>query len=404
MPKERIRMVHRPMDSQDGAAHSNVTDEAAGTATVVVGGDLCPTGRNAEAFRNGDAVAIFGDLLESFRSADLAIANLECPLITEPSPIEQPGPVLGEDVVCIRGIREAGIGLVGLANNHIMDHGIRGLRTTLQTCAAAGLDTVGAGEDIAAARTVRVKRVRGIRIGVLAMAEREFSIAGRSRGGANPLDPIDFVRNVRESRHAWDYLIVLLHGGNEDYPYPRPSLMEACRFLAEEGAGAVVCQHSHCPGCFETHQDAHIVYGQGNLIFDWGPGRSNAWHEGFLVVLRVGRGTVKMEIIPYRQSDSRPGARRMEGRQEHAFRAALKTRSESITDPTFVERQWDRFCLGQRSRYLALLCTNNSLSRALAGRFPVLQRLYSKRSLRLKLNLIRCESHRDVLTRVLSKE
>ena len=77
-----------------------------------------------------------------------------------------------------------------------------------------------------------------------------------------------------------------MHGGNEGYPYPSPRLMDTCRFLVEQGANAVICQHSHCVGCYEEYRGGHIVYGQGNLIFDASippPG----WNEGVLVRLHI---------------------------------------------------------------------------------------------------------------------
>ena len=46
-----------------------------------------PTGRVLPCFERGDAAAIFHDLLEDIRSADLAIVNLECPLTDVDSPI-----------------------------------------------------------------------------------------------------------------------------------------------------------------------------------------------------------------------------------------------------------------------------------------------------------------------------
>ncbi len=50
---------------------------------ILIGGDICPIGRNQPFFVRGDAKSIFGDLLVEFEKADLSVANLECPLIDE---------------------------------------------------------------------------------------------------------------------------------------------------------------------------------------------------------------------------------------------------------------------------------------------------------------------------------
>ena len=44
--------------------------------TIVIGGDVCPVGRNDSLFKEGNASSIFSDLLDVFRSSDFSIVNL----------------------------------------------------------------------------------------------------------------------------------------------------------------------------------------------------------------------------------------------------------------------------------------------------------------------------------------
>jgi len=194
---------------------------------ILIGGDTCPIGRNQSLFESGDAHALLNDLMPEFEQADLSIVNLECPLIREESPIEKVGPNLGVPEACVKGLKEMGIDIVGLANNHIMDHGAEGLRNTISVCRDARLGTVGAGENLSEAADIFIQNTNGIRIGVMALAEHEFSIATKNTPGANPLDLIEYVRSVRRHQDEYDYLIVLLHGGKEHYPYPSPVLQRA---------------------------------------------------------------------------------------------------------------------------------------------------------------------------------
>src|SRR6516225_8541281 len=105
--------------------------------TLLIGADLCPIGRNRPFFEAGDAESLFHDLLPEFAAADLVIANLECPLIARSTPILKTGPVFGEASTCIQAIQRAGIDVLCLANNHILDHGPEGLQNTLEVCAKA---------------------------------------------------------------------------------------------------------------------------------------------------------------------------------------------------------------------------------------------------------------------------
>ena len=255
------------------------------------------------------------------------------------------------------------------------------MKNTLDICAGAGISTVGAGENLEKARQIFIRKIGRVRIGILAVAEHEFSIATVSSCGANPLDLIDYVRNVRSQRDKFDYLIVLLHGGNENYPYPSPRLKETCRFMVEMGANAVIVQHTHCPGSYEEYQGAHIVYGQGNLIFDW-PDQDRAFHEGFLVRLSIAEDLVStMQIIPYLQSDEQPGARKMDKETEQMFRKSIEERSLSIRDDAFVRAQWVQFCEKIKYEYLSKVLAHNRVLSKLNSQGFIVKHFYTTSSL-----------------------
>jgi poly-gamma-glutamate synthesis protein (capsule biosynthesis protein) len=367
-------------------------------STVLVGADLCPVEANQLYFRRGDAQGLFHDLLPEFAQADLVIANLECPLIEQPSPIVKTGPVFGAPGECISGIMAAGIDVLCLANNHSLDHGPAGLLNTLAVCEGAGVATVGAGENLTAARRLLIRNVNGIRVGVLAMAEREFSIATRTSAGANPLDLIDFVRNVREFQDQLDYLIVLLHGSAE-FHVPTPRIRETCRFMIEMGARAVIVQHPHVLGGVEEYLGGHIVYGQGALIMDEVIYRDRqGFHEGFLVKLEVAANfTSRMELIPFTQSKPAPGARRLSSAEEMEFRQRLEARSRALQDDAFVEAEWRKFCEEHGHGYLSALLGHNRLFRRLNRRGWFTRWFYGRQDLLRAGNTAICETHREAI-------
>lgn len=368
-------------------------------ATVLIGADICPIGGNTEYFYRGDADALFHDLLPDFKAADLAIANLECPLNEKSTPICKTGPVFGAVPACINGIREAGVDVLGLANNHILDHGPQGLSDTLAVCAEAGVSTVGAGANLAAARQVLVRTAGGARIGIVAMAEHEFSIATATTAGANPLDLIGYVRSVACVRPSVDYIIVLLHGGHEFLTMPSPRLKETCHFLIEMGANAVIVQHPHSFGGVEHYLGGHIVYGQGALIMDEAVYRDRkSFHEGFLVALNIENGGgSSMQLIPFIQSDPVPGARRMDNLRAEILLRDLAAKSRAISDDDYVVEEWRRFCREHKHGYLNVLLGHNRFL-ARANRNGRLDRLLrGRRRLLGARNLVCCESHREAL-------
>ena len=365
--------------------------------TIIIGGDVCPTSADIGLFVAGDAEGIFHDLIDDMRQADLSLVNLECPLTDVELPITKCGPNLRAPVAAMNAIRRSGIDVLNLANNHILDHGGTGLASTLQVAENAGIGTVGAGQHRDEARRILIYPTKGVRIGILGVAEHEFSIATNTSPGANPLDLIDVTRNIAEQRGNFDYLIVLLHGGNEHYPYPSPKLMDTCRFLVEQGANTVVCQHSHCVGCCEEYRGGHIVYGQGNLVFHNGTPTSG-WNEGVLVYLHLlDDGSSHMELAPFEQSRNEPGARRLPPVAAQVLLEAMNKRSANIQVPGFVECQWQRFCNEKRHLYLSMALGHGRVFRRLNRRGHLFRLIYSAKSRSTMENMIRCDAHRNVL-------
>lgn len=368
---------------------------------ILVGGDICPMGRIKNAFIEGNANEIFNDLLEEIVSADLSIVNLECPLITQETPITKPGTILGSSIRCIQGFVAAKWHILNLANNHSFDHGIDGLRETIQTIRQAGLNVVGAGMNIKEAQSPLIKEINGQRIVIYSMAEHEFSIADESAPGSNPLDIINFLNAIRLYKQQGIF-IVLIHGGKEFYPYPSPEMVRRCRFMVDMGADAVICCHTHCPLPWEIYNDRPIVYGMGNLIFESNRKEPSGWYEGYLTRLIVEDNQVKLEITPYLQSQSKPGAKKMGEDEEKRFLNEMHEKSIQLKDSVFLKNQWVKYCRAQKENYLSFLFGyNRSMYKLRKLLLPI---MHSKQSVLQALLLVQCETHHEILNTIFKEE
>jgi len=274
----------------------------------------------------------------------------------------------------------------------------------LAVCERAGIATVGAGVNLCEARRILIRQIGTIRVGVLGVAEHEFSIATPRSAGANPLDIIDFVRNVRENSDRFDYLVVLLHGSDE-FHVPTPRVRDTCRFMIEMGARAVVVQHPHVLGGYEYYQGGHIVYGQGALVMDEAIYRDQqSFHEGFLVKLSIaGDLSSRMEIIPFVQSNPSPGARRLTEQQEEELRSRFEQRSKAIADDEFVEAEWLRFCEIRKHIYMSSLLGHNRVVRKLDSGGWLRRLFYSRKALLSVRNCVCCETHREAIETILDR-
>ena len=157
------------------------------------------------AFCQGDATAIFHDLLEDIAQADLTVVDLECPLTDRETPIAKCGPNLTTPWRA-SGQCERPASTCSTWRITIFSITARaGLENTLAAAAAAGIATVGAGRNLNEARRILIRNLQGIRVGILALAQHEFSIATSASAGANPLDLIDVTRNIAAEREKFDY-------------------------------------------------------------------------------------------------------------------------------------------------------------------------------------------------------
>jgi hypothetical protein len=368
---------------------------------ILIGGDVCPMGKVQAAFTAGRSREIFHDLLPEIQFADLAIANLECPLVSQPSPIAKSGPVLGAPTECIHGFTDAQWDILNLANNHSFDHGAAGLRETIETVRKAGLTAIGAGMNLAEAQAPVVRVVEGQRVVIYSVAEREFSVADATTPGANPLDLINFVEAVRHHKQEGIF-IVLVHGGKEYYPYPPPEMIRRCRFMVDMGADAVICCHTHCPLPWEIHAGRPIVYGMGNLVFEADGELLPSWHQGYLAQLLIEGKEVQLKPILYQQSLSTNGATAMDPVSALALHNDLLLKSAELRDPTLMESKWREYCRDQRTNYLSYLFAYPHAMHKL--RRILLPFIHTRKELLRALLLVECETHREVLESLFKEE
>lgn len=228
------------------------------------------------------------DLRNLLKSADHVITNVEGPIMEGSKNTENEGakqllhfmdPEVGD---FLKGI---GSDIWNICNNHIMDAGSEGIFSTLEEAKKHGVKTIGAGENIDAARVPVILPEAG-GIGMFGVGyQRACRVAGEDKPGCfswSDLDTIQRVINDIKSRCRW--CIVVAHAGEEFTPLPSPYTRERYLKYLEMGADIVVAHHPHVPMNYETVGDKVIFYSLGNFIFDTDYQRSQFNTEKGLVV------------------------------------------------------------------------------------------------------------------------
>jgi poly-gamma-glutamate synthesis protein (capsule biosynthesis protein) len=169
-------------------------------------------------------------------------------------------------------LRDGGVALVTMANNHVLDYGQAGLADTLAAVKAAGFPYVGIGADADAAWAPYVTTIKGTRIaviGVSQVAELASSwVATPTRPGeANAIDLGRTLAAVRAAKRLAPTVIVFMHWGTEGEACPDPNQLILARKLAAAGASIIVGAHAHMLQGSGWLGHTFVAYGMGNFLW-----------------------------------------------------------------------------------------------------------------------------------------
>lgn len=365
---------------------------------ILVAGDLVPTEINIELFNEADTQSLLGEGLNKlWNSSSFRICNLEVPLYDKNNPIFKSGPNLKAPKSTIKGIKALNPTLLSLANNHIMDHGVEGLSSTLQLLEENNIPYVGIGNSLNSMTNYYFLSQGEKEIGVYACAQNEYSIATDSKPGANPFDPLESLDHIKELKSKCDYVIVLYHGGIEHYRYPSPYDQKISKKMIDYGADLIVFQHSHCVGCFEEYKGSTIVYGQGNFLFN--KYDNEYWNSGLLIKLEIDK-EIKVDYIPIIRNEK--GIQLAQGNESAEILQGFYLRSKEILDKHVLQKKYNDFANSKINNYLCNLSGLNKWIYRIDKylfRGKILEFKYPRERVLRVQNYFSCESHRELIVK-----
>ena len=371
---------------------------------IVICGDICPTKDTVHFFETANTKGLFNNVLPILQNTDVLVGNLEFALTNTCTKVNKTGPILKGAPNFINLFTKVGCTALGLANNHIKDCGVEGVKSTLVICKENDIATVGAGKNEVEAKKPLIIEQNGWKIGVMAFAEHEFNAAYSNEAGANLFDVYEDFEEIKVLKKQVDYLIILFHGGIEYYKYPSPLLQKKCRKMIDAGADFVSCQHSHVIGTEEVYNEGTILYGQGNTVFGYKENNSD-WNQGLLVAIELNvdklSSTNQINYIPVNATTS--GIVLMEKDEQQKIILEIKNRQQQIKEKNFIHNSWNLFCESKKSHYLPLLFGLGRILNKLNRIFKnlIIQLIYSKKRMRITKNILRCEAHNEVIDTIL---
>jgi poly-gamma-glutamate capsule biosynthesis protein CapA/YwtB (metallophosphatase superfamily) len=238
-------------------------------------------------------------------AADITVANLESPLCSLGTRHPTKPIVFRGRPRNVAGLVHAGVDVVSLANNHVIDYGLVGLQQMQGVLAANHILFSGAGANSYEAYRPVFYQQSGLNIAFLASCDRNgqydnyqpYLDAGFNKSGFAYLDSFHVRRQIEAVQGIADLTVVEMHTGEEYVPtpvdghgndrfpmandrgngdewysrlalFPAPGDTEERHRAIEAGADVVICHHPHMLQGFEVYQGKLIAHSLGDFVFD----------------------------------------------------------------------------------------------------------------------------------------
>ncbi len=238
-----------------------------------------------------DGKDLFKNVNQFLKDGDIVFGNLEGPLSDEGESNKCQGE---KSRFCFEFktptrygpyLKQAGFTVLNIANNHVQDFGVAGLKSTMETLTASSIAPVG-GIAIAGSN-IRGKKIALVGFSFLSSLY-SFSLLEIEKAK-------DIVAKLKENH---DLVIVSFHGGaegksalqviNENEIFlgeNRGNVMSFSRAVIDAGADLVLGHGPHVLRALEVYKGRLIAYSLGNFL-TYGMFNLNGWN-GVSVILKV---------------------------------------------------------------------------------------------------------------------
>lgn len=319
-----------------GAARtpSAATGSEGKPVVLAFGGDVHFEGALASKLA-ANASGVLDPIEPVLRKADLAVVNLETAVTNGGSPATKEF-VFRTPATAFAALRDGGVDVASMANNHGLDYGEAGLHDSLAAARHYHFPVVGIGLNAKQAYRPFRRTINGQRIAVIGATQvlddeliSAWTAGPGKPGLASAKDVPRLLREVRAARKSSDTVVVFLHWGIELEQCPSSDQRTLAKQLVAAGADVVVGGHAHRVQGAGRMGRAVVGYGLGNFV--WYGTSEVSTRTGVLVVTVDGRRVLGYRWVPARIVDGVPRPltgpeRRAELASWHALRGCTGLR------------------------------------------------------------------------------
>ncbi|MBN1968313.1 MAG: CapA family protein [Candidatus Delongbacteria bacterium] len=229
-------------------------------------------------------------------NADLTIVNLEVPLTNSTTHHPTKSIYFKGNPDNATGLKNAGIDIASMANNHVYDYMEDGISDTRNALDSNFVLYGGAGLNSDEAFNPVLVSEKGVGFGIVFSSDRTgqynnyqpYLQAGTDKPGFYLTNDYNVKKQIDEIRDLSDFVIVSAHTGSEysiapgadydkteyygfydvDKPNEKVDDIPLRHSFIDNGADLVICHHPHIVQGFEFYNGKLIAHSLGNFIFD----------------------------------------------------------------------------------------------------------------------------------------
>lgn len=266
------------------------------------------TTNNLDASENGLQGCISKEYLDIMNGADYTCVNNEFTYSTRGEKLSGKAWTFRANPDRVKYLKEMGVDLALLANNHVYDYGKDAMLDTMDTLADAGIDYFGAGANLKEAMKPVYVELDGKTVAFVAASRAEkYKMTPQATddepGILRCYDPALFIEVIKEARANADFVVACVHWGTERSTVLEDAQLETARQYIDAGADMIVGSHSHCLQGMEYYKGKPIIYSLGNFWFD------EYYEDTMLVNIRIhgdiNGSNVEVSVVPGMQDDGR---------------------------------------------------------------------------------------------------
>jgi len=207
-------------------------------------------------------------ITSSFNNADFVIGNLEVTLGVQPY---AGYPTFSSPPELAQAIKNAGINVLGTANNHACDRRKKGIVSTIKILDSIGIQHFGTYTSAGAkdSLTPLIIEKNNIKIALLNYTYGTNGIPVPKGTKVNLLDKKEILKDIQKAKEQQpDQIIAFVHWGQQYKNLPVTSQKKWFQFFKENGVSIVIGSHPHVvePMQWNQKENTLVVYSLGNFI------------------------------------------------------------------------------------------------------------------------------------------